>query len=372
MSRYKILPLILVVGLLSLLIPLTIALAQGGGGTVSTVDSDGNNNSNQINIELTDLRVLGADQAYEGWLVSVDGSKKESTGILTPDGDGNVSSTFWLRSEDAPSGENLFADFDKFVLTIEPVPDADAGPSADVALIHTTPAGAFLHIGHLTYSRAGNPAYTSGFHEGTPKGITVGLREQTNTALAHSRLSIGSTDLAGVQAHACHVVNIVEGTEGANFDATCGNPGDGFGVLNYAADTKHAGFAASSAPDDTVIGENSNRVAAAAAEVTLWAGLARDQALLAIGSNDIDAAKLFVSNAEARLVSSLASAKTAYTAAQDMGMHTLAAPPPAAPPDTGDPIVPNLALGVLIAGAILLLGGSYIYRRNRIRAGQTS
>ncbi len=366
MSRYKILPLILVVGLLSLLIPLTIALADGGG-TVSTVDSDGNNNSNQINIELTGLRVLGADQAYEGWLVSVDGSRKESTGILTPDGDGNVSSTFSL-----PDGENRFADFDKFVLTIEPVPDADAGPSADVELIHITPAEAFLHIGHLTYSWAGNPAYTSGFHEGTPKGITVGLREQTNTALAHSRLSVGSADLAGVQAHACHVVNIVEGTEGANFDATCGNPGDGFGVLNYAADTKHAGFAASAVPDDTVIGENSNRVAAAAAEVTAWAGLARDQALLAIGSNDIDAAKLFVSNAEARLISSLNSANTAYTAAQDMGMHTLAAPPPAAPPDTGDPIVPNLALGVLIAGAILLMGGAYIYRRSRIRAGQTS
>ena len=152
-----------------------------------------------------------------------------------------------LTVDGETTGENLFANFDKFVVTIEPVPDLDPLPSAVVALIHQIPKGGLAHIRHLSYSWTGNPAYKGGFHAGTPKGIVVGLREQTWAALVHARLSINSSDLAGVRQHACHVVNIVEGTgdgKGANFDASCGNPGDGFGVLSYATDTtKHAGFA---------------------------------------------------------------------------------------------------------------------------------
>ena len=83
------------------------------------------------------------------------------------------------------------------------------------------------------------------------------------------------------------MVNIIEGTgdgKGANFDATCGNPGDDFGVLNYAPDAKHAGFAASAAPEDAVIGKNHRQVIASADEVATWAGQARDfRPLLAIG-----------------------------------------------------------------------------------------
>jgi hypothetical protein len=346
MSRYKVLPLLLVVGLFALVIPLTIALADGhGGGTVWTVDSNTDDFSgtlsDQINIELTSLAPLGSDKAYEGWLVSDDGNRKESTGILTPDTDGNVSTTFSLTTH-----ENLFGAFNTFVLTIEPVPDSDAAPSADVALTHTATEGEIANIRHLLAT--------------TPKGIAVGLREQTNAALQHARLSVNSDTLADVHSHACHVVNIIEGTgegKGANFDATCGNPGDGFGVLSYAADTALNADLSSSA---------------AAAEVATWAGEARDNALRAVGDNNIAAAKLYARNAEDRLVKSLSSAKTAYTASQNLGKHTLAAPPPPPPPDTGDPAVPNLALSVLIVGAILLLGGTYIYRRSRIRAGQTS
>ena len=404
MSRYKILPLLLVVGLLSILIPLTIALAQGGGGTVRITDSDENDFSGTLSdkawIELTGLPPLGSDQAYEGWFVSDDGSRKESTGILTPGGNGNVSTTFWFtKAEDrtvvtgqdatgdditgvvsvkVPTGENLFANFDKFLLTIEPVPDTDPGPSGVVPLIHAIPEGGIAHIRHLIYSWQGNPEYKSGVHQGTPKGILVGLREQTWTALVHARLGLSSTDVAAVQQHAEHVVNIIEGSGGANFgdldgDGTEQNPGDGFGVLGYAPDAKHATFAASAAPDDAVIVANGRNVVASADEVAAWAGLARDQAMLAASNNDIEVAKLFLSNAEARLVSSLNSAKGAYMSAQAMGMYTLAAEPEVvAPPDTGDPAVPNVALAVLIAGAVLLLGAAYIYRRSRSSARQTS
>ena len=380
MTRYKVLPFLLVVGAVSLLISLTIALAQGGGGTVSIMDSDDTDLSDKLSdqamIKLTSLPPLGADKAYEGWFVSDDGSRKESTGILVPDSNGNVSMTFWLAKGDDRTGENLFANFDKFVLTIEPDPDPDPGPSADVALIHAIPTGGIVHIRHLIYSWQGNPEYAKGFHEGTPKGIIVGLREQTATALFHAQLALRSTTLAAVHQHAEHVVNIIEGSGGPNFgdldgDGTAQNPGDGFGVLGYAPDAKHATFAASSAPDDAVIVANSRQVVASADEVATWAGLARDRAMDALGNNDIEAAKLFLTSAEARLSSSLDSAKGAYTASQAMGMYTLAAPPPPEVvelPDSGDPYVPNVALGVLLAGAVLLVGGAFIYRRSRSRA----
>ena len=276
-----------------------------------------------------------------------------------------------------PTGENLFADFDKFVVTIEPIPDPDPGPSAVVAYIHAIPAGGILHIRHLLFSLGSNPPYSTGFHAGTPKGLAVGLREQTDVALTHARLSLTSTTLANVQLHACHVINIVEGTGdkgGTNFDSSCGNPGDDFGVLNYSADTAlHAGLADSAAAADPVIAANSPKVIASADLVTTWATDARDLALLAKGSNDVDAAKLFIGNARDRLVSALDAAKGAYVAAQDMGTYTLAVPAGPVvtdpkPPPTGDPHLPNIALAALLTGAFLLISGAFIYRRSRRRA----
>ena len=74
-------------------------------------------------------------------------------------------------------------------------------------------------------------------------------------ALTHATLSSTSTTLSNVGAHACHVVNIIEGSAGANYDPTCGDPGDGFGVLNYANDTVlHAGLSDTAAANDPVIG----------------------------------------------------------------------------------------------------------------------
>ena len=288
-----------------------------------------------------------------------------------------------------PSGENLFADFDKFVITIEPVQDDDPGPSADVAAIHQIPKGGILHIRHLLYSWQGNPPYGAGnFHAGTPKGITVGLREQTWVALVHARLSIDSQDQAGVRLHACHVVNIIEGTEGANFDASCGNPGDGFGVLNYAADSAlHAGLSASAAANDPVITGHAKEVTDSSKQVAVWATDARDKALEAMAEENLTNARFIIGNVEARLVRSLdgfdadddgtierikgeGGAKQAYWAAQDMGMFTFTtqAPVTVRPPKTGDSSVPTLALAALVIGGLLLLGGAYAYRRSRQRA----
>ena len=391
MSRSKVLAILLVAGGVSLLLSVAIVLAQSAEGTVIIRDSDDTNYSDKLSdkafIKLN-LPPLAANQAYEGWFVSADGP--QSAGVFTQDSDGDVDQTFWLTDAAGdPTGENIFARFDSFVISIEPVPDDDPLPSADKPYVHKIPDGGILHIRNLTYSLAGNPAYTVGFHEGTPKGLAVGLREQGWVGWVHANLYVKSTSLADVQKHACHVVNIIEGSDGANFDATCGNPGDGFGVLGYADGTMlHAGLAASAASDDPVIVKHHVEVVDSAGNVKAWATLARDQALFAVAATEIDAAKLFASNARIRLGQSLdgadadgdgaveritseGGAKQAYWAAQDMGTYTAEAAAvveEVIPPKTGDPILPNIAWAVLALGTFLLLAGACAFRRSRARA----
>ena len=488
MSRFKVIPVLLIMGLLALFIPLAIALAQGSSGTAVIRDSNPNDVSvvlsDQLNISLTGVPPLASNQAFEGWLVTDDGVKT-STGILNVDADGNVNQTFWLLQDadsvtidllelndsgqsgtatltaagaqtevviavtaaastadepqpihfgtcganlggvdhslsgvvggastttvDAtlaslmdgdhainlhksgaeigtytscgnipaigPSGENLIGRFDKFAITIEPVPDDDPGASADVAAIHIIPAGAMAHIRHLLYSWAGNPVYTSGFHEGTEKGITVGLREQTWIALVHAKLSASSKTVEDVRLHACHVINIIEGTgdgKGENFDASCGNPGDGFGVLAYAVDSaKHAEFSSGQAPDDAVVVANAAKVVRSSNAVTPDAIQARGLALQAVAATEVIFGQISIQNAVVGLERALSSASDAYISAQDMATYTVTSleGPGAAEevrtPAAGDPNVPNMAMGALLVGLVLLLGGAYIYRRSR-------
>jgi LPXTG-motif cell wall-anchored protein len=395
MSRTKVLPILLLVGVLSLLIPLGVAMGQGDHGTVRIMDT-GDGLSNAANIMFDDAPSLAPNQAYEGWFVNVgpDGpvSPPVSAGILVPDANGNINQGFVQSGANA--GENLLGAFNTFIISVEPIPDPDAGPSADKPYAHTIPAGALAHIRHVVYSWMGNPVYTSGFYAGQdlPKGIVVGLREQTNTALTHANLSVGSGTIGGIKTHACRVINILEGTGGDNFDGSCGNPGDGFGALNYAVDMKHAGFAAGAAPDDNVVVRHGKEAVDSANQSTAWAVDARDQALLALGSTDTAAARLFISNAQESLRKALmgfdadgdgvveritgeGGAWQAYGASQDMGTFTLTATavvdeedPPIKLPAAGDSNVPTLALAALMLGALLLVGGGVIFRVSRRRA----
>ena len=385
MSRSKVLTVLVVMGLLSLLTAIGVAWAQAGTGNVTLRDSQAPsaqtayqaNLSDRAWIKLTNVPTLASNQAYEGWLVSDDGSRKQSTGILNVS-DGTIDQSFMTAGDNA--GENLFAEFDKFVITIEPIPDPDLGPSADQAYFHQIPAGGIVHIRHLLYSWAGNPVYTSGFYAGkdTPKGIVVGLRENTWIAKVHAGLAVSSSTLADVKQHAEHVINGIEGKDGNYADhdgnGTIEDLTDGFGVLAYAADAiKHAKFSSEAASTDSVIVDNHTTVVNRATEVSDWATLARDQALAALGATDLIEARLRVGNAELRLIDALSSAEKANIGAQDMGMYTFA--PASAgttvviqPPKTGDINFGSFALSALLGGALLLVSGAYMFRRGRQRA----
>ena len=386
MSRSKVLGIFLVVGLISLLIPLAIALAQGEAeGTVTIRDSDDTNYSDFLSdtaiINLT-LPALPADMVYEGWLVTDDGSRAQSTGRFGSTGEVDTTYT-------SADGENLFSVFDKFVISIEPVDDPDPGPSADKPFVHQIPAGGILHIRHLLFSLGGNPPYATGnFHAGTPKGLAVGLREQTWIAMVHAALSSNSNTLPLVKQHAEHVVNAIEGSEGPNYgdldgDGSPQDAGDGKGVLVYGAGTAlHAALAAASAAEDDTVRGHSQEAIDSANQASAWATEARDLALVALASSNLSDAKFTMGNAQARLERALngfdanndgaiervtgeGGASQAYWGAQDMGMYVFAPAAGVGLPDAGDSNVPNLALLILLAGVGLLLGGAFIYRRSR-------
>ena len=394
MSRSKVLALLLVVGLLAVSIPLTIALADSHGDTVTIRDSDDTNYGDMLSdkamVMIMNPPALPANMVYEGWLVSDDGSRKQTAGVMTVGEDGNITHTFMTMSTTTangetvtgPSGENLFASFDKFVVTVEPVPDDDPEPSGVIAYSDNIPAGGLSHIRHLLYSWGGNPPYMSGFHEGTPKGIAVGLREQTAIALAQARLSMSAATLADAHSYAEQVINVIEGMNGANYgdldgDGEIENPGDGFGVLSYANDAAvHSGLSQAGAAEDMRIAMYGDAVAASANNVMDWATNARDVTMRALGTNDLlIAATLYMPTVESLLDKSLnggdgeGGAMQAYSAAQDMGTYEPMAvapmPPDVEPPDTGDPNVPMMAMVVLVVGALLTVAGIYIYRRSR-------
>ncbi len=376
----KIPKVVFLLSLLALVLPLSVASGQVAGSAVIRDSSPGL--SDQISVTLADVPPLGDAEAYEGWLVSDDGSEKLSVGILAVDANGviDTSGDPYVNAD----GVNLTSIYDKFVITIEPVPDTDPGPSDRAAFSDQIPAAGMAHIRHLLYSWSGNPAYSSGAHEGTAKGIVPGLWEQTNTALTHANLSASSATLAAVHLHAAHVINIVEGSDGANFVADAGNPGDGFGVLNYAADArKHAGFIVAALPSDATFVQFEPQVSESSDNVADWAGQARDFAILSRNQTNVTVATAFIENSKSLLTRALngndadrdgsialggseGGATQTQWAAQNMATYNPREG--AALPATGDVSWTLFAIIALAAGAVLVTAGGLVLRRGRATA----
>lgn len=84
-------------------------------------DDDDTPTTSNLNLNLTGLEDLGSDFAYEGWVI-VDGNPV-STGTFTVNANGELSQTsFPVSIADLNAATT-------FVLSIEPVPDADPAPA---------------------------------------------------------------------------------------------------------------------------------------------------------------------------------------------------------------------------------------------------
>jgi LPXTG-motif cell wall-anchored protein len=375
MYFFRLISVSLVAALLALLIPASLVQANIQGDAVIEESEPGL--SDMLVVNLTNVTKLGANEAYQGWLVTDNGSARLSVGVLAVDDNGVIEHTY-----SNPEKRNLASIYDKFEITIEPVPDPSANASTKVAYRDQLPAGALPHIRHLLYSLSGNPNYTSGPHNGTPKGITVGLWQQTNVAHQHAALAAAGSTLDEVKLHLAHVINIVEGSSGANFVASAGNPGDGAGVLKYAGLAKtHAQLALTASPGDAIIARFEPNVSQSSDDVASWAGQARDAAIQGRATDSLTIAQAYATNAEILLDRSLngfdadrdgtiawstgeAGATQAHLAAQNMATYNPTVPAPAAP-STGDISYTVFAVIALAAGAFILVSGGYYLRRTR-------
>ena len=326
--------------------------ADLGGEAVLRDDNDA---SDSLVMAFTEVPPPPDGSAYEGWLLDAAGGKI-SLGILIRGGTAAIEQTYA-----SPTGENLAASYSRFAISIEPVPDPDPETPGPIAYSDTIPAGAFTHLGHLIVSFGPNP---------DGKGIAVGLREQMAVALAHAQLAENSSTLAGQQTHSQHVINIIEGSDGPNFDADAANPGDGKGVLTYAADlVTHAQLAAAAAPEDDSVGDGAADAVAAAESALSRAERAVVDALRVVNTSsttapDDDILLIRLGNVSNLTKLGLDDAKDAYTASQDMGLFEGLAG--GAPPDVGDPLVPAAAMAALLVGLLLTgAGGLLVFRRRQ-------
>ena len=379
---------ILVVALFaSFLLPGTsLARVHTATGSVSFSDSDpsfSTNLSDQVSVSISDI-FADTGKNYYGWLSSDDQSSFLALGIIALDGSGGGTLTYT-----SPTGENLIDSYNGFWVSSESADAVSAQPDADsIKMSDVIIPGAMAHIRHVMSAWA--PAADG-------KGLAVGSREQTDIALTHATLSVDSDSLADIQLHAHHVINIVEGSSGDNYDVSFGDPGDGFGVLQYAADAdKHSGFAAGADGASANVALHSVHVEDTSSNVVNWATQARDKSLEALATTVVATADAAMVEAQSLLDWALngkdgssapvidgGGARIAYQHGQLMAGYspvfstappsglqvavpTATAVPPAAP-TTGDTPVAGVAkMGLIAALMLVSMGGLLLIRRRAV------
>ena len=353
MSSYKILIVIALVLFVTIpsglaraqAVPTLISASVAGSGTAVIVD--GVTRSNTVIFSLTGVTIPAEDEAYEGWLISDDGSTKLSTGILNVSADGSVSHTFTSLSD-----ENFIAKYDTVVITVEPADDTDPGPSDDVAFMHQIPPAAMTHIRHLLTE----------WPAGADMGILGNLEDQLGVAIGHVSDAAKSNNVDDLRDSMQDAIDAIEGDDG---------------VLAHADNRKHAGFAAGEAPGDDVIAEHAALVDKHGANAEAWATLARDQAEDVLGVDSLVGAQTLAGVVGSLLQDALdgtndgsqLAAEQAYIEGQLMATYTLPSPaPPPAPailPVVGDSTVPLFAQIGLVLGVLLLSAGGFVLLRGR-------
>jgi plastocyanin len=266
------------------------------GATGTGTFGNGQATNDQFRLEIQNLRPQ-AGATITGWLLS-DGDAVR-LGALNPDGSGRAALTFT-----DPQGRNLLALFDKVVVTAE-TGAVGARPAGQELLRDEVNPGGMVHIRHLLASFNDTPNRTA---------LAIGLERQAALAAEHARLAkqaLDANDFVALRQRLEQIVNIIEGERGPNFgdlngDERRDNPGDGFGLLNYATLAgQHAQLAIEAAPRDETIKLHGGHVTVASKNVTDWATEARDLAVQAVKAPNLGAARQPVERILALLVPAL-------------------------------------------------------------------
>lgn len=328
----------------------------------TAVISDGSGTNDSVNLSMSGIPQPPDGTRYSLILLSDDGLTSETLGELVGGEEGLVSQTFTSSSDLIANASNLWVVF---------------GPPDLRSYEASIAASGIAHIRHVLIAGAGD--------DPLKKGYLNGAADQAAVALLHANLALSEANkgnLAGAKLHAEHVVNIIDGTtEDLNGDGQGQNPGDGIGLVTYAAAAgKHAGFAAASVPDSMPITENAVQVQTATANVLAWAADAKTNAGLVQRQTTLSLATLFIEKAAASLGSAIngrdanrngsvealtgeAGLTQARWYAQWMATYELSPARLGKLPNVGDSTVPVLPFVATIAGASLLMLGFGLRRR---------
>ncbi len=200
--------------------------------------------ADQFFLTLSGIPTPPDGQAYQGWLLGDDGTML-STGIISLAPDGSAALTW-----NSPTSENLLIRYAQFQITLEPL--TGSTPPTDKVVFSGSLEGAALETARrLFVKNGGEPA--------TPleTAFAIGLRAETDLAVQHVTNAVNAAAIGALdemRAHLEHVINILEGASGPHFGdhdghGTAENPGDGFGVVEYA------GQMSTLLPEDTAIVE---------------------------------------------------------------------------------------------------------------------
>ena len=280
--------------LLLLTVPATVVLAQAsalGEGTAVVFDDAGV--SDGVEVSLTGVSAPASGKEYVAWLVEEEQAGFLNIGSLSVGEDGSASLTFGADS-DGHTGANLIASYVGWAISVE-----DAGSSPEMPANQGEVSQVFDSetLGQLR----------------TLIASMADLRTQLTVAAAHAQLAADSDNAAGVMSHARHVVNILEGSGGGNYDSSHGDPGDGTGAVTHAAAAKAAAMAAGSgAEEGSALANHTATAYQSASNAEMWAMMARDSALSAIAQNDIELAKIFIGPGGRTVVSLIAAAMDGF------------------------------------------------------------
>ena len=322
-------------------------------GTAIVSNSDDDTLNDSITYELTNVAPLADGLTYEGWFVSDDGKTKMSTGVMEVSEDGSISHTYT-----SPTGEDLLAAFSLVLITVEPVPDADPGPSGVVVYSAIIPVSAIAHVRALTSS------------EGLVSDLMMALDAALDPANM-ARDGFGDDDLATtkqmVQDSLDNLPAITTAVEAVTAEASMAPDKapllptmathlaslveQANGISTRAADAKVAG-------DRIIETDNVDLI---------------DKVLLGPGAGLVDTGSLITSleaslNGSDAIGSTFEGAPGIVRQSQLMATFVLEPGPPPNVISVGDEAIPFLAQLALIASAILLVGGGLLVVRGRAKA----
>lgn len=238
-----------------------------------------------------------AGMIYNGWLRDERG-QTVNIGQLVVAANGSAA-LVWI----SPTGENLLRRYTQFLLTLEP----DAGvahPTGAVAAVGSLEGADLALARRLLVINKGDPA--------TPHDTALarGMMDETQLAAQHLQNAKNAAALDALPemcAHLEHIVNILEGIGRPRYgdhdgNGAAENPGDGFGVVGYAAQI------AALLPGESEISARIERQSAAIEQICLEIIALDDPAV--IGARLADA-EVLMAQMQNELVSRL------YQAAQD-------------------------------------------------------